>query len=69
MPGPHAPRIIVIEENSDSPPIDFFDVSPCGEYLGVITSRVEVTIFKATPNFAISGDKGIKSRPVKLMLK
>jgi hypothetical protein len=69
LPGPHAPRIIEIQENSDSPPIDFFDISPWGEYLGVITSRVEITVYRAIPNFAISGDKGIKSRPVKLGLK
>lgn len=68
-PAPTSPRMIELEENSDSPPMDYLDVSSCGSYIGVVASRTEIVIHKAFPNFGISADKPIKTRSIKLELK
>ncbi len=64
-----SPRIIELDDNDDSPPMDYLDVSQCGQYIGVVSSREEITIHKAYPNFSISHDQPIKSRVIKVDLK
>ena len=66
--GPGAPLMITLKDNSDSPPKDAIDVSICGGYIAVITSRNSIAIHKSFPNFNIGNDKGIKSRTINLTL-
>jgi hypothetical protein len=68
-PGPNSPRMIFMKENIESPPMDDIAVSSCGGYIGVITSRQAIDIHKASPNFSIPADKGIRSRTVELELR
>ena len=68
-PSDNSPRMIFLEDNVDSPPMDYLDVSLCGSYIGVVSSREEITIHKAYPNFTITPDKSIKSRAIKVNLK